>query len=687
MIMRRGDDEPSGERSASPGACLTMPSLDLLHSSDPAFEKRLLDYVLTLTERGRSYWHEMIGGTTVSRTQEFEEYRLRMDGRRSVAELYHDAKTEPFEGAANIGTGIESVFSEFLIPLLLSNTHDLEPMLQVTLRGTKEVNQDLTDFHDTYHRFEVPEKREALEASLRELLTVGSHFHKWVGGTLWRSADARFPVWIDPLTHQPKLELDPGTGQFLPSPADPKTPEELIPIESLSGRPYRVGSLPAVERRLVREGPELSLRRAEAIGFPSGETRTDPDLWDWLSDDFDVSPYWLLGREGDPFDGNLRLEKLWNALGIDPSTVSNEPTKLIGRPPVRLRAFHGKYPAAKTGAPLEIVVIVARIQKLLLGWRPSPFPRRPYFNRQVWHAGDSPLGKGIPETIYSLRSAMDALLNQDVDGGNLYNYPPLLVSDLARLEDEDYLQTGPGAVWTMRDINGAKFLPTAIGGRDPLNLLNWLMSNAMRKWGITDLTLNAPTNSLSPNIRTARGTEAILNQGSIKFGHLTKRLASTDTKEFQYVHDSFRLTLSNPKRVTQNGRSVLLNPAKRQEYFGDQYFVSAVGNGISTNPILRQQTLAQFLSMAVQMRNPFILEDLETYKKATEQWIASYGLDLTLKDPQALQQSKLFLELMGTPEGQQILPRAIQLAITQVQARMASQPGASNGNRVATLTG
>ena len=642
-------------------------------------DRSILDYVLTITERARSWWTQEVHGTTLSRKDEFQEYRLRMEGRRSVAELYADAKTEPFDGASNVGVGIESIFSEFLIPLLLANRHDLDPMLQVTQKGSRVVQDDLTTFHDTYHRFEVPQKRELLEYSAREVLTVGSAFHKWPYGRLWRQSQVDFPVWVDPMTKQPMMSFDQGTGRMLPQPADPKTPEELIPRNAL-GMPMTLGNLKAVQSNLKREGPELAVRPVEAIGFPDGETRPDPDSWEWLSDDFQVSPYWFLGREGDAFQGKFNLKPLWRWLAIDPDHLYEDPIRLAQSiRPIRLRVFHGKYPAAADGSPVEIVCLIARDAKLNLGWLPSPFPRRPYFNQQVWHSGTCPIGKGIPETVFSLRSAMDALLNQDIDHGNLYNHPPLLLSDLAMLEDEDYETTGPGATWIMRDINGAKFLPTATGGRDPLNLLNWLISNAMRIWGVTDLTLNQPSNALSNTPNTARGTRDILTTGSVKFGHLTKRMTAVDTTEYQYVHEAFRLMLANPKLVTQEGQPFTLPSEKREQYFGEQYQVSAVGNGISTNPILRQQTFTQVLIAAQRMQNPFLIGDLEAYKQLTDAWVKAHGIDITTKDPEALQQSQVFLALMQTPEGQQVLPQILQQLAQAVQARSSTPQGGSNG--------
>ena len=644
----------------------------------PELDRKILEYVLAVTDRARAWWSTRPeNGTEVSRRDELTQYRLRMEGRRSVAELYHDAKTEPFDGASNVGVGIEAVFAEFLIPLLIANTHDLEPMLQAKVLGTHQVHDDLTTFHDSYHRYEVPDKRELLETSTRHLLTVGSDYHKWSYGRLWRQTDAELPVWQNPLDGQPLMSMDQGLGRPMPRPADPNTPPEAWPKDPMTGRPLEIISLKAVQPVLKREGPELSLRPVEAITFPDAEQRADPDVWEFLSDDFEVTAYWLLGREGDPFLGKLKLEALWKWLGLDPNELHRDPLKLAQTlKPIKLRAFHGKYPAAADGRPVEITALIAPEAKLNLGWRPSPFPRRPYFNRQVWASGTSPIGKGIPETLFGLRSAMDALLNQDIDAGNLYNHPPLLLSDMAMLEDEDYESTGPGATWIMRDINGAKFLPSALGARDPVALLNWLISNGMRLWGVTDLTLNSPSNALSSTPLTARGTHDILNTGSIKFGHLTKRLADTDTKEYQYVHECFRAMLANPKRVSVNGHPQPLDPAQREMYFADGVGIVAVGNGISTNPIMRQNSLGQFIVAAVTAQNPFLIGDLEVYKQLTDQWAASFGIDVTTKDPQLLQQIKMFQEIMQTPLGQQLLPHVMQQIAIQTVATQGQAPGA-----------
>ena len=48
-------------------------------------DRRILDYVTTVTGRARGWWMREVDGTALKRKDELTEYRLRMEGRRSVA--------------------------------------------------------------------------------------------------------------------------------------------------------------------------------------------------------------------------------------------------------------------------------------------------------------------------------------------------------------------------------------------------------------------------------------------------------------------------------------------------------------------------------------------------------------------------------------------------------------------------
>lgn len=634
---------------------------DLIQDS-PAMDKRLLDYILTVANQSQSYWGELVSGTRLSRQDLLKEYRLRYAARRSVAQLLNDVKSAPFKGSSNIGIGLESIFGEYLVPVGLQNTVDLEPQCQAEDIGTGQTDDDLTQAHDHYLR-DVLTVRNRYEQVYREVYTVGSAFTKWTWGSVWRQRENVLNVLVDPRMGQPVFTTNQQTGQQEPMVVDPKMPDDLLPVDPFTNQRMKVKRVSSVEMDNLRQGPQMAVRPVEAIDIPSNAIEQDPDLWDYLGDNYTVNALWLLSREGDAFEGKIpteNLRKLWNALGINPNTVWMNPHARL-TDPIKIKEFHLKFPVTRSGRPVEIIALIAVDQRLLLTWRLSPFSRRPFFNHQVWGRTNSPLGIGIPESVYGLRNGVDAMLNQDVDAGNLYNHPPLLLSSLAMLEDEDYETTGPGTTWVMQDINGAKFLPPGISQRDPVVMLNWLISMMQRKWGVTDLNMNAPTSSLSPNVSTATGTVAILNQGTVKFGHLTKRFEATRTQELQLLHDMKGQMLTKKERVSVGGQ---LQEVDRTFYRPD-IRMRAVGDGVYSNPTIRQQTLMQAYPLL--QTNPFVGGDIETWHDYTEQTLQSLGIRLNIKDSQLLQQAKIATEIAQTPIGQQKLAEAAQLLSLQQQ--------------------
>lgn len=649
-------------------------NLDVVMRS-PQLEKSLLEYCMQIENSSGSWWADKVPGSNTSRLDLFLEFRLRYQGKRSVASLHQDTKIKPFKGV-NVGVPIEQVMGEFLNPTFISNTHDLEPMVQAYDEKTDEVDETLTTFHDNYQRSWYLGKRQLLEQSNREVLTVGGVFHKWYWTSLWKQREVTLYVFAHPATGPIMVPNEQGEMDFMP--ADPNMPEDKWPVGP-DGVKLRIQKLPSIARDQILEGPKLSIRPYESIGFPAGETRLDPNDWDYLYDKFTVSPFWFLGREGDPFDGKLQnLDKLYQHYQINPDDVAQKPDKKLTEP-IPLIEYHMKFPVTASKRPVEIVALVAEEPRLLLGWRPSPFARRPYFNRQVRTQKDSPLGEGIPGTVWSLRNACDASLCQDLDAGNLYNHPPGLLNVLSRVEDEEYEEMGPGINWLVTGDPRQAFAYPQIPAstRNPIERENYIISMVQRIWGVTDLNMNAPTSSLSPNVATATGTMAILNQGNIKFGHLTKRLSESDSKEYDFIHEMFRNMMANERIVSVKGRPVTISPKDREQFFREGIAMRAVGNGITTNPSLRKQTLANIYMMFQQ--NPFVGGDLENLKKLTEMILESDGVRLNIKDTEELQFMNLVKQLMQIPAGQQILTQAVGQAAQVAQQQMAMQGGKPQG--------
>ena len=646
---------------------------DLLRSDSP-MNTKLLEYILQITDQSTRYWTETVPGTRQSRQDVLKEYRLRYAARRSVAQLMNDVKTIPFRGSSNIGIGLESIFGEYLVPVGLQNSVDLEPSLEAVDIGTGKTDDAITKAHDDYLR-NVLVCRNLYEQTYREVYTVGSVVNKWTWGSLWRQKEVVLNVLVDPRIGQPIMRTNPQTGQQEPITVDPKMPPEMLPVDPFTGQKAKVKKISSVEMENIRQGPQLAIRPLEAIDIPYNSTDQDPDRWNFIGDNYTVDAFWLLSREGDPFEGKIpaeNLKKIWNALGVDPDNVWRNPNGRL-TDPIKIKEVHLKFPMTSSGLPVELIALIAVDFKILLTWRLSPFSRRPFFNHQVWGRTNSPLGIGIPESVYGLRNVLDAMLNQDVDAGNLYNHPPLLLSSLAMLEDEDYETTGPGTTWIMQDINGARFLPPAVSQRNPMEMLNWIISMMQRKWGVTDLNMNAPTSSLSPNVSTATGVNAIINQGTVKFGHLTKRFEATRTQELQFVHDMKSVMLTKPELVSINGKP---SEADRS-FYREGIRIRAVGDGVYSNPNVRQQMLMQGYQLL--QANPFVGGDIETWHDYTEQLIQSLGIPINIKDSKVLQQAKMAFEISQNPIGQQMMAKAAQL-IDQQNQMQGVKPGQANGH-------
>lgn len=640
-------------------------------------DKQVLEFVLACVASGRGWWNQTIPGSRFTMSGFLADCRKRYDGGRSVASLDADVKRGPFPRSNNIGIGAEQAFGEFLMPLILANTRVLDPQLQVIDERTEQVDDPRTAFHNRYQRELFSLK--LMEYSTREVLKVGGCYHKMTYETVWRQRDIATTVYADPRSRQPILRPDPATGQFGPLIADPHQPDEHAPIDAMSGLPYPIVEIPSVDWLLEREGPRFSVLPVEQVLFPPKNTEVDPQQWDWVIHHFEVSPWWFLGRDGDPWAGKLQqLDRLWKSIGLQPDDLYRKPAEAT-KTRVKLAEYHGPFAVSYSGAPVEVIALVAVESPLLLGWRVTPFPRRQFFNRQLWNRGEFAVGIGIPESVRGERDYLDASVNQDADAGNLYNHPPVLFSDLAMLQDEEYELLGMGTRWIMRDINGAKVLPMPPATRNPIERENWILAMMQRKWGVTDLQLGAPSSgSIPAQLDTFRGQQSVLNQGSIKFGHLTKRLAETDTQEYQFAHDCFSTMLSHPITVVVDGKPLEVTPEQRGTFFDRHYRVSAIGNGITTNPMLRQQLLERVLALTKE--HALVAGDPELQQDVLEDYFEALGLHYEVKTPQLVQQMQVVMELLQTPAGQAILPGAMQQAIQQHQAMTQAEPTAGRTN-------
>jgi len=646
--------------------------------TDREMEKRLLEYIEATSSQSNGWWNEKRKGTGEDRRGSLNRYRLRYEARRSVAQLFTDAKTEPFLRASNVGIGIEAIMGEWLIANTLGNTVDRDPPLDVFDPRTNTTDNMVRDFYRDYY-LRTLGARDVYQDVLREVFSVGGAITKMESSYPSRTVEHELWVLMDPETHAPLMQPD-ANGEPQPIPADPETSQDELPFSPQSGKRVQVGLLTGVET--VRAGwePKLRVRTVDQIMAPMNTTFSDPNDWDFLHDEYTVSAWWFLERQGEMERGGIprdRLQQLWKLLNVNPSEAWRKPDGALVQP-IRMRESHLKFPATKTGEPVELVVRSLPEYKFILSYRISPFPRRPYFNHKVWSRTNHWMGKGIPETVFSIRNSLDMILNQDLDAGNLYNQPPLLISSLAGVNDENFEQSGPGAVWYLRDINGMKFLPPPIRSRDPIAMLNWLTSMAQRSWGVTDLNLNAPTSSLSPNISTATGVVQTLQQGNIKFAHFVREVESVRSKELGLFHSEMG-TRWTGSETYMNGEGV--EEVIDRKRLLPHLQVRAVSDGNLTNPLLRQQRLEAVLVNDV--NNPIMQQQPEAMYELTKQYHDAAGVEINLRKPQEIQEMQIAKLLTQTQTLTPLIPQAME----ELKAAMAQQAQQQGGKGQASQPG
>lgn len=650
-------------------------STDYLRT-DPTMEQRLLEYIEATCSASESWWREGYPGTTENRLTRLDRLRLRYEARRSVAALLTDAKTQPFRRASNVGVGLEQIMGEWLIANSLANTVDLDPPVDAFDLATGKTDALTQAFYREQYLRAI-RARDVYETLLREVFSVGTAVSKWESWSERKTIEESAWVLFDPGTRQPLFRPSPETGEPVPIEADPETALEDLPLTPL-GQRVQVGRLTGVREVATGWRPRLRVRTVEQIKAPPTATNPRPDEWDYLHEEYTVNAWWFLSRQGEMHEGRIpkeRLALLWQRLGVTPEEAWRRPNGQLVRP-VRVRESHLKFPATRAGRPVELIVLSLPEHKFLLTWRLSRFPTRPFFIHQVWHRTNHWMGKGIPETLIGLRNAMDALLNQDLDAGNIYNQPPLLISSLAGVNDETFEMAGPGAVWYLRDINGMKFLPPPIRSRDPLELLNWLLSMGQRLWGVSDLNLSAPTQSLSPNVNTATGVVSVLNQGTVKFSHFIRNIEAVRSEELALLHELYR-TLWMGQEIVADEQG---NPTTfTKDMLRATIRLRAPGEGMLSNPLFRQQRLQELMATHASLKNPIVLGDPEVMLEATKQLNAAAGVTLPVKPPTALEEMQLASALLKTPTGQRAIPTAMQELQAAMALEMSQRPEKTNG--------
>lgn len=522
------------------------------------------------------------------------EATKRYEAMRSTRSLDRDDPGTPWPRASNIGLPLEAITGEALIPRFNAATTDAEPMLRVQFfeHKIKVLQEETTNwFQDVLDRS--MRVRCVRDETYRNLVIDGDGVEE----ALW---EFRFQQ-----TASTMAILQDGLGQPLrdafgaPKVFQANLPEEAIPDDPLvPGQKLKKVLVQRKGTRLLYEGPALETWRLSECLWPEHATTPEIDELDWFGVQMWKSPSWFKTREGDPIQGNLKnteqlLLRYKHGLPSHLDTdVERGLTSGVVFPKVPgkilLWKWTGRFDVDGDGVEEEILALVAPVERLLLGWRLSPFASRPYFHYQLFKMPGRFTGRGLPHLTRGMRDMMDFHLNQANNRASLYLNPPILY-EIDSGFDPDIHQFGTGAKWGPlapggRSKVGALDLPKS-QEQLALEFITFYMGLVQRLTGVNDFNLGNTQASLPSSVQTATGQTLLTQEGNIKFADFIKDFQDTFEREIEFLDREFfqeglvteenvqtisplpvdLLALRMPKRFHATGNSQTMNRRALQE--------------------------------------------------------------------------------------------------------------------------
>lgn len=607
-------------------------------------EDDIKEFVMKEVEESQSY--------QADRINKVKEYTKRYEAKRSISGLLgwgddprKSPKTEPWDGASDVGIPIDAFTIEGLLPRFLKVCFGIKPIAWITATKPIDVgkapivqealNYQLTRLIKIYRKMKLIYKTVIIE---------GDAFAKCV----WEKKTRPFNKVVRNLQH-------PITGELL---IDPQTQKPVEVKEDYVPQPIdQFGTMPNIVKneiqneKTIYEGPMIYGRTIKEIVVPKNADSPEIDDWPWIADTYKKTYDWFVRKEGDIKEGKFKnVDKLWEKL----IEKSSDHQKAM-REEIKVIEWHGKYDIDKDDKDEELVVFLCPDQKILLGWMLSPTPIRPFFHYQIIPMEGRPFGKGVVEFLLGLRDMVDAVFNQMIDRGSIDNNPPIIVPS----DHEDELNPfGPGVKWKSDNPGGYNVLQLPKSEQMEFAKMNFLLGMVQKLFGVTDYAM-PEKGSLASN-RTYAGIATIVGEGNIKFDDMIRGLQDINEDLFEFIVNLNSEFLDDDFIYELTGQRD--NPFKsiKKSFWAGNYDYESVGNSMNINRQLEQQVAAGAYRTAFESygKNPAISE--LTMLDVTRNWLTSMDIrNVRLNTEQQVEQIKQTIQQKQEQEIQMIVSREI----------------------------
>ena len=605
------------------------------------------------------------------------EATKRYEAMRSVRSLDHDDPIIPWRWASNIGIPVESIAGESLVPRFNAATVDADPIFRVDIamddKEIKQAEDHLTRFYQDLLTRRI--KLRAVRGETYKNLAIDGD---GIEGAEWHN------IWTQKSKTVSLFRFDDGqfltdeSGQPVVLPAN--IPPKGFPQSPDGRRVSRVLVQQKLPPEKTYEGPKIRAWRIQECLWPEDANTPDIQELDWFGVQMHKSISWFKTREGDPIEGKLKnvnqlIER--HRTGHIPTELDTESERFLTRGVIFPKSnkilvwlVFGKFDVDSDGVDEEIIAMVAPRERVLLGWRLSPFTKRPFFHYQLFKMPGRFTGRGLSHVLKGMRDMIDFLANSANNRINMYQDPPLLY-EIGSGYDPDIHEFGTGAQWgplSEGGLNKVKLLEIPqIQEAIVHKLIDFYMGMVQRLTAITDLNLGGPKGTSIPNIKTARGTEAVLSEGQIHFSDLIQAFQEISEEEMEFI-DQELMTLADEATLKLMSPVGNIVPAfiKLPKRF------HATGNSSTMN----RQSVRE---MAVFMFQTFLQDPIFQLDPKLQLWLRRQLLsafDQNVELPQAQEVQKLQQEqlqqaiLQMPPEGK---------AKILAEVQKLQQQGAQNG--------
>lgn len=370
---------------------------------------------------------------------------------------------------------------------------------------------------------------EEIDKWLWDWITKGNGFLK----ARWAKKFTRYQDVDVEHVQDVKLEMDPQTGNSVPTPY-------LKEVEKEVARTEEVYNGPMLERKFVEDiiviGGEGDPQKADAV--LEQQLYTASELWSNVDQKL---------FRGDVVEEAIKAGRD-RVIGIDQTSIikqeqiTNTGRSLLDREfeddRYRVIEAHIKVDVDGSGISSDVIVWVHYNTKKILRAtylrRVMPTGKRPYFNIHFHKRHGVEYSCGLVELLYSLGKEIDAIHNLNVDVGILSSMPFGFYKPTASSLKEDKLPLEPGALIPVDNPQSDVYFPnlgikTSFGFQEQQALMNQIE----RLTSISELNLGII--GAQGATRTATGTRAILGESSNNLNIYIQRMNRGWKRALRYV--------------------------------------------------------------------------------------------------------------------------------------------------------